>query len=319
LDTFVEGLKKDRKNYSQSIGEIKMRNLSEAKITDAVLAAMENTQDARLKEVMSSLIRHLHAFIREVQPSEAEWMAGIQFLTAAGQMCSPDRQEFILLSDTLGVTALKDTLNQRRTEAVTEATVLGPFYRDGAPDVPLMADISGGIEGEPVVVSGKVTDPQGNPIPNALLDIWQATGDGFYDVQLDSLEGQMGLRGKIRTDADGGYIFRSIKPSSYPIPHDGPVGKMLQALGRHPYRPAHIHFILSAEGYQPVTTQIFVAGDAYLDSDAVFGVKDSLVVDFVKNDSPEEAAQYGFQPPFYQVQYDFVLKKLSAVSDQLSV
>ncbi len=237
-------------------------------------------------------------------------MAGIQFLTATGQMCDASRQEFILLSDTLGVTALKDTLNQRRTEAVTEATVLGPFYRAGAPEMPLLADFSGGIPGEPIVVSGKVTSPAGNPIPGALLDIWQATGEGFYDVQLESLEGQMGLRGKIRTDSQVRYIFRSIKPSSYPIPHDSPVGKMLQVLGRHPYRPAHIHFILSADGYEPVVTQIFVADDPYLDSDAVFGVKDSLVVDFVKNESPEEAAKYGFQPPFYEVHYDFVLEPI---------
>ncbi len=285
-----------------------MRNLTEDNLTEAVLMAMQNTQDARLKEIMTCLIQHLHAFIREVKPSEAEWQAGIQFLTETGHLCSADRQEFILLSDTLGVTALKDALNHPHLEGMTEATVLGPFYRRGAPEVPAMTNIAGDIPGEPVVVSGRVTGQDGRPIPGALLDIWQATGEGFYDVQLESLDGEMGLRGKIRTDNDGRYIFRTIKPSSYPIPYDGTVGKMLEKLGRHPYRPAHIHFIVSAEGNQPVITQIFVEGDAYLDSDAVFGVRDSLVVDFVKNDSQDEADAYGFKASFYQVNYDFVLR-----------
>jgi hydroxyquinol 1,2-dioxygenase len=285
-----------------------MRELTEENLTDTAIAAMQAMPDARLKEIMTALIRHLHDFIRETRPSDAEWMTAIQFLTATGQMCSADRQEFILLSDTLGVTALKDALNNPHAAGLTEATVLGPFYRPGAAEVPQMSNIAGDIPGEPVVVRGRVTAPDGTPIAGALLDVWQATGEGFYDVQLESMEGEMGLRGKLRTDADGRYSFRTIKPSSYPIPHDGPVGKMLQALNRHPYRPAHIHFILSAEGFRPVVTQIFAAGDVYLGSDAVFGVRDSLVVDFVRNDSAEEAARFGFEAPFYTVDYDFVLK-----------
>ena len=277
-------------------------------LTDEVMASLEGTEDERLRKVMASLISHLHAFIREVEPTEEEWMAGIQFLTEVGQMCDDKRQEFILLSDTLGVTALKDAVNSPGGEGTTEATVLGPFYREGAPEVAHLANIAGDVEGEPLVVSGTVTDPEGNPIPGARLDVWQATGEGFYDVQLDHLEGESALRGRLRTDEKGGYIFRSVKPSSYPIPHDGPVGRMLEKLGRHPYRPAHVHFIVSAEGYEAVTTQIFVAGDPYLDSDAVFGVRESLIVDFEKVDSAEEAERYGVSRPFYRAEYDFRLQ-----------
>ena len=285
-----------------------MRNITEDNLTEAVISAMQNTQDARLKEVMTSLIKHLHAFIREVQPNDEEWMAGIQFLTDTGKLCDENRQEFILLSDALGVTALKDALNNPQMEGLTEATVLGPFYRVGSPEVPQMYNIAGNIEGDPVVVYGKVTDLDKAPIAGACLDIWQATGDGFYDVQLESMDGEMGLRGKIRTDAQGNYIFRTIKPSSYPIPHDGTVGNLLKQLGRHPYRPAHIHFIVSADGYKPVITQLFVEGDVYLESDAVFGVRDSLVVNFEKIDSLDEAARFGVKTPFYKVHYNFVLK-----------
>jgi protocatechuate 3,4-dioxygenase beta subunit len=258
---------------------------------------------------MRSLIRHLHAFVREVELTEEEWAAGIRFLTEVSQMCDENRQEFILLSDTLGVTALKDAINSPGGEGTTEASVLGPFYREGVPEVPHLYNIAGDVEGEPIVVSGTVGDSQGNPIAGALLDVWQATGEGFYDVQLDYLEGEAALRGRLHTDEEGRYSFRSVRPSSYPIPHDGPVGRMLERLGRHPYRPAHIHFIISAEGYEPVTTELYAAGDRYLDSDAVFGVRESLVVDFEKVDSAAEAARYGAGNPFYQVHYDFRLQR----------
>jgi hydroxyquinol 1,2-dioxygenase len=289
--------------------EGKMRELTQENLTEAVIEAMRDGQDARLKEVMTALIRHLHAFIREVQPSDAEWLAAIQFLTATGKICDENRQEFILLSDILGVTALKDAINNPQIDGLTEATVLGPFYRPGAPEVPQMTNIAGNIAGDSVLVSGKISDMEGTPIAGALLDIWQATGEGFYDLQLESLDGEMGLRGKIRSDSQGCYTFRTIKPSSYPIPHDGPAGSLLTQLGRHPYRPAHIHFIVSAAGYQPIVTQLFVAGDEYLSSDAVFGVRDSLVVNFKRIESLEEAANSGLQAPFYKVEYDFVLKR----------
>jgi hydroxyquinol 1,2-dioxygenase len=286
-----------------------MRDITQENLTEDVIQAMRDGQDARLKAVMTALIRHLHAFIREVQPSDAEWLAGIQFLTATGKICDENRQEFILLSDILGVTALKDAINNPPINGLTEATVLGPFYRPGAPEVPPMTNIAGNIAGDPVLVSGKVSDMEGTPIAGALLDIWQATGEGFYDLQLESLDGEMGLRGKIRSDSQGCYAFRTIKPSSYPIPHDGPAGSLLRQLGRHPYRPAHIHYIISADGYQPIVTQLFVEGDEYLGSDAVFGVRDSLVVNFKKIESLEEASESGIQAPFYKVDYDFVLKK----------
>jgi protocatechuate 3,4-dioxygenase beta subunit len=284
-----------------------MRNLTEDNLTDAVLATLSDTQDARLKTVMTSFIKHLHAFIRDVEPTDDEWLSGVQFLTDIGHMCHANRQEFILLSDTFGVTALKDAINSHSAEQVTEATLLGPFYREGAPEVPLLHNIAAGQPGEPIIVYGKVTTSDGRPIPQAKVDIWQASGDGFYDVQLADLNGAMGLRGIIRTDEAGEYRFRSIKPASYPVPNDGPVGELLRKLGRHPYRPAHIHFIVSAEGYQPLITEIFVEGDSYLESDAVFGVKDSLVAEFVQVDSAEEASSYGFQPPFYKVEFNFVL------------
>lgn len=287
-----------------------MRNLTEENVTEAVINTFANTENPRVKEILTSLVKHLHAFVREVELTEEEWMYGIQFLTRAGHMCDDKRQEFILLSDTLGITTLKDIINNRKPPGVTEYTILGPFYVSGAEEMPAMANIAGDTPGEPVVISGRVTDPSGQPIANALLDVWQASAEGFYDVQLPD-QTELNLRGKFRTDAEGRYAFRTIKPSFYPIPGDGPVGQMLRAVGRHPYRPAHIHFILSADGYEAVTTELFVEGDPYLDSDAVFGVRGSLVVDFVQHNSAEEAAQYGVANPFYTVEYDFVLQPLS--------
>ena len=283
-----------------------MRNLTEHNITDAVLATLSNTKDARLKEIMTSLVKHLHAFIKEVNLTEVEWMAGIQFLTTTGHLCDDKRQEFILLSDTLGATTTKDLINHRKPEEMTEYTIFGPFYREGAPELPLRASIAGDRPGEPVIVSGRVLTPDGKPLANALLDVWHSDADGSYDVQLPGAS--LNLRGRFRADTEGRYTFRTIKPAYYPVPTDGPVGKMLAALGRHPYRPAHIHFIVSADGYKPLTTELFVEGDPYLDSDAVFGVRDSLVVSFMRHDSADEAKQRGVTAPFYTVNYDFVME-----------
>jgi protocatechuate 3,4-dioxygenase beta subunit len=284
-----------------------MRDLNEANLSDTVIAAMSGAQDARFKEIMTSLIRHLHAFIQESNLTEAEWLAGIQFLTAVGQKCDEKRQEFILLSDTLGATTMKDFINNRKPPGVTEYTILGPFHRPNAPEFPLAGNIAGGIQGEPVILRGRVLAPDGSPLPNAMLDVWQSDAEGHYDLQMPDIKGTA-LRGVFHTDAEGKYHFRSIKPSFYPIPYDGPVGRMLIAMGRHPYRPAHVHFIVSAEGYQPVTTELFVTGDPYLDSDAVFGVRESLVVPFKQNDSKDEAQQLGVSVPYYTVDYDFVLE-----------
>ena len=275
-----------------------MRNLNEGNITDAVIQQIK-AENPRLQEVMAALIRHLHAFVQEVELTEGEWFKAIEFLTRTGQMCTDDRQEFILLSDTLGLSILVDAINHRMPEGATESTVLGPFHRDGVPMLEHGANIAQGAQaekGDPVVVRGRIRDVSGKPIAGALLDIWQASPDGKYDVQEpDQLD--MNLRGKFVTDANGEYWFRSVKPSAYPIPDDGPVGDLLRVTGRHPMRPAHIHFMITAQGYESLITHIFVEGDEYLDSDAVFGVKNSLVTEFILNESKEAAAAYGFNQP----------------------
>ena len=273
-----------------------MRDVTETNLTEAVLASMAGAPDARTRQVLGSLVRHLHAFIREVNLTEAEWLAGIQFLTATGQKCDTQRQEFILLSDTLGATTMKDLVNHRKPAGLTEYTILGPFHRDNAPELPLGANLAGDLPGEPVTVSGHVLGPAGQPVAGAALDVWQSDGEGRYDVQMPALEGSA-LRAVFHTGADGRFSFRTIRPSFYPIPTDGPVGGLLLGTGRHPYRPAHIHFIVSAKGYQPLTTELFDAADPYLDSDAVFGVRQSLIVPFVKHDGG------------YAVDFDFILEK----------
>jgi catechol 1,2-dioxygenase len=288
-----------------------MRNITEANLTEAVLARL-NTEDERIREILTKLVLHLHAFIRDLEPTEEEWFKAIDFLTRAGQMCDDKRQEFILLSDVLGVSMLVDAINHRNPEGTTETTVTGPFHA-AASTMEMGANIARGPEqesGEPTVVRGYVLDPDGNPIEGALMDVWQANDIGYYDLQ-DINQPEVNLRGIFKTGKDGRYWFRTIKPTSYPVPVDGPVGELLRASGRHPMRPAHIHFMISAPGYERLITHIFVEGDDYLESDAVFGVKDSLVIDFVSNDSPEAANQYGFNAPFYEVDFDFGLKPLA--------
>ena len=269
-----------------------------------------NTPNPRLKQVMTSLIIHLHTFIREVELSQEEWALGIQFLTRAGQICDEKRQEFILLSDITGTSMLVDAINHRLSEGATESTVFGPFYREGAPELPMGATISQDGRGEPAVVAGQVRSTNGTPIAGALLDVWETDENGLYEQQ-DPEQPDMNLRGKFRTDHEGRYFFVGIKPVSYAIPDDGPVGQLLRALSRHPFRPAHIHLLVSADGFMSVTTHLFVKGDPYLDSDAVFGTKDSLVVDFIRHTSEEEAARYHVTAPFYTVHFDFVLKPLN--------
>lgn len=284
---------------------------TEYNITSNVVAAFDGCDDPRMREVVQSLVRHLHAFVRDVEPSVEEWLAAIGFLTATGRLCDDKRQEFILLSDTLGISMLVDAINHRNRAGGTESTVLGPFYRTGADELPLGANIAKNGSGEPVVVRGRVLADDGGAIAGALLDVWQTNERGLYDVQ-DAARADMNLRGRFRTDGEGRFYFVAVKPVSYPIPDDGPVGRMLHATGRHPFRPAHIHFIVSAPGYRPVTTHLFVRGDPYLASDAVFGTKDSLVVDFVRNDSPSDVAQYRVAAPFYTVDYDFRLNRAAS-------
>lgn len=283
-----------------------MRNLTEDNATDAVIAGIGGATETRLKEVMVRLLGHLHGFVREVELTEDEWLAGIEFLTAVGRKCDDRRQEFILLSDVLGVSILMDAVNNRKPAGATESSVLGPFYREGAEEMPAAANLAKAEGGEPCIVSGRVTGAGGAPIAGALLDVWQTAPNGLYETQ-DPGQPDFNLRGKLRTDAEGRYQFHTLMPVTYSIPDNGPVGKLLAALGRHPYRPAHIHFIVSAPGYVPVTTQIFTEGDQYLDSDAVFGVKETLVAQFVCHESADEAAERGVTAPFHTVDYDFEL------------
>jgi|HubBroStandDraft_6_1064221.scaffolds.fasta_scaffold69582_3 hydroxyquinol 1,2-dioxygenase len=291
------------------------RSTTEDDITAAVLARFSATPDPRLRQIMLSLIKHLHEFVKEVELSEAEWFQAIEILTEAGKMCSDKRQEFILFSDTLGVSMVVDLIDHRKPAGATESTVFGPFHRLGAADMPAGGNIAHrDTVGIPTLVSGRVLDLDGRPIANAELDVWQAQTNGLYDSQ-DNNPGELHMRGKFRTDSEGRYLLRTVVPVNYPIPSDGPVGAMLKATGRHPWRPAHIHFVLTADGYDPVTTHIFDRTDPYLESDAVFAVKESLICDFTRHDSPTpEAAKLGIIGPVCTAEFDFVLKPAGAVA-----
>lgn len=232
---------------------------------------------------MQSLVTHLHAFIDEVELSEEEWLAGIGFLTEAGQLTNEERQEFVLLSDVLGASMLVIGQSHPVTESATESTVFGPFFVNGSPRFETGGDLSNGALGEPCHVSGRVTGTDGLPIAHARVDVWQADEAGKYDVQYD--DGVVRGRGHLYSDRDGSFSFRTVRPTAYPIPTDGPVGRLMEATNRSAMRPAHIHFRITAAGYEPLTTHLFAAGDEFLDTDAVFGVKQSLVVPFTKADS----------------------------------
>lgn len=255
--------------------------------------------DARLKEVMSALVGHLHAFAKEVQLTQAEWELAIGFLTRTGQICSDERQEFILLSDVLGLSMLVDAINNRRPAAATPNTVFGPFHVDGAPERAMGETISLDGKGEACRFTGRVTDLDGTPIEGARIDVWSDNDEGFYSVQQPDLQPKWNNRGVFVTGADGAYDFLGIKPVSYPIPDDGPVGQMLERLGRHPYRPAHMHFLVTAPGFQRLVTHTFVDGDPYLTSDAVFGVKSALITTYERAEGDPRA--------IWHSSFDFVL------------
>jgi protocatechuate 3,4-dioxygenase beta subunit len=283
------------------------RAVTEHLVTDEVVERLEHTPDPRLREIMISLVRHLHAFAVEVGLTEAEWMQGIQFLTDVGHITDEVRQEFILLSDTLGLSSLVVELTHGAESIVTESTILGPFYVDNPPVRVLGANIAEGDPGETLVVSGNVYSPDGTPLPHAQLDVWQTASNGLYDVQ-DEHQAAGSLRGRFHTDDDGGYRFRTVRPVSYPIPDDGPVGKLLASTGRHPWRAAHIHFIVSAAGHEPVITHVFDASDPYLESDTVFGVRRSLIRTLEPIGSQEEASALGVELPALKLSYDFALR-----------
>lgn len=280
---------------------------TEAQSAEVVNARMGPDADPRLREIMGAVVRHLHAAVKEVNLTTEEWFKAINFLTEVGHMCTDWRQEFILLSDTLGVSMLVDAINHHRPEGATENTVLGPFHVSGAPRYDNGADISLDGKGEPLVVRGRVTDAAGRPVAGATIDVWQANDDGFYDVQQQGIQPEWNLRGIFTSDEEGRYWFRSAKPRFYPIPYDGPVGRMLEALGRHPNRAAHLHFIVTAPGFERVITHIFTPDCPYLTQDAVFGVKNSLIADFIASDDAAEAARLGVASPFWSVDWNFVL------------
>ncbi len=279
------------------------------KLTATVTESFEGASSERYRTVMTSLVRHLHAFIDDVTLTEAEWGVAIDFLTRTGQLCDAQRQEFVLLSDVLGASMAVVSVSEPAAADVTESTVLGPFFVEGAPLVPLGDDLSGGAAGVPCYVSGRVRDTDGQSVAGARIEIWESDEDGFYDVQYDG--GRVANRGHLFTDAEGGYRFWSVKPAPYPIPHDGPVGELLTAAGRGPMRPAHIHFMVSAPGMRTLTTHIFVDGGDYLHNDAVFGVKDSLIKAFV--DEPAGSAPEGreIDGPWSRVEFDIVLVPVS--------
>lgn len=281
-----------------------MRAFTENGLTKTALARAGKTADARMKQIVTSLIRHLHGFVRDTAITPDEWKTGIEFLTAVGHITDDRRQEFILLSDTLGVSAMVDLMGHRRLEHSTDSSLLGPFYRSGAPELPFGETIAGATAGEEIVVRGRITDAAGRPLADATLDVWQAAPDGRYDIQNQGQAG-MNLRGKFKSDLECRYEFRTVKPKSYPVPDDGPVGVLLRAQGRHPYRPAHVHFILSAEGYEPLITALYIAGDPYIESDAVFGAKPSLTVGYKRS---RGAAHNGNQARD-RIEFDFVLAR----------
>ena len=283
-----------------------MRQFTEDNLTGEVVARLRKTKDKRLKEIMTSAVKHLHAFAREVNLTEEEWFEGIKFLTAVGQKCDGKRQECILLSDVLGLSMMVVALNHKTAPGATEATVLGPFFAHGAKEFGYGGDLREGatMKGEDVWVSGRVLGVDGKPVPNAALDIWQAKADGIYDLQT---EGEFELRGRVKANAKGDYAFKSYKPKFYSVPIDGPVGELIRATGNHHMRPAHMHAIVAAPGYQPVITHVFVEGDPYLDGDAVFAVKDSLIGKYRKVDDPAEAKRLGMPNPFLRLDWDFRL------------
>ncbi len=272
-----------------------MRNLNQDTITQAVIERFSHTPDPRLKEIMTSLVQHLHAFAREVRLTEEEWFQGIQFLTDTGHITDDKRQEFILLSDTLGLSMLTVAMNNDKPAGCTESTVFGPFFVDNAPEFKNGDDVANGAAGLLCQVRGTVKGLDGKPVPNARMNVWQADAEGNYDVQYADLAHAQ-ARGVLHADEQGRFHFKTILAEAYPIPSDGPVGRMLKATANHPWRPAHLHFMIEAPGYQRLITHVFRNHDQYLDSDVVFGVRQSLVADWVQQ--PDGS---------YLLEYDFVL------------
>jgi hydroxyquinol 1,2-dioxygenase len=284
-----------------------MPYVNEKNLTDVVLDRWKDVPDARLRQIMGSLIKHLHAFVRDIEPSEKEWATAIDFLTRTGKMCDEKRQEFILFSDVMGVSMLVDAINHRLASGATPTTVEGPFHIPDAPPISDGGNMAKSAPGIPCFISGKVRDLDGKPVAGAKLDLWQTDGEGFYEAQRDVTEPWM--RGLYRTQPDGSYTIRTVAPIGYTIPMDGPVGQLMQKTTISHMRPAHIHFCLEAPGYHRVVTHLFQRGCPYIETDVVYGVKEPLIVDFVKKPAGQAPNGEKVDTPFYVINYDFVLQK----------
>jgi protocatechuate 3,4-dioxygenase beta subunit len=280
---------------------------TEENSADVVVSRIADTTEPRLANVIEVITRHLHAAVKEIEPTQDEWLTAIKFLTETGHKSDDWRQEYILLSDILGVSMLVDAINNRKPSGASESTVLGPFHVPDVPESPMGSNICLDGKGHPMLIKGRIVNTDGDPINNVKIDVWQTNDDGFYDVQQKGIQPDFNLRGVFRTAADGNYTFWGAKPRFYPIPDDGPVGKLLTGLGRHPFRPAHLHYILEADGYETLVTHIFDPDDEYIYSDAVFGVKESLLAKFELIEDLGRIKAEGAAGPFYEVVHDFVL------------
>jgi len=284
-----------------------MPYVTEQNLTDVALERWKDIPDPRLRRIMQSLIKHLHGFVRDIEPTQAEWATAIDWLTRTGQMCSQKRQEFILTSDVLGVSMLVDAINHRRPSEATPSTVEGPFHVPNAPPIAHGGDMAKGAPGIPCFVTGTVRDLDGRPVAGAVLDLWQTDGEGLYEDQRDTQGPYM--RGLYRTQPDGSYVIRTVAPISYTIPMDGTVGSLMNRTNISHMRPAHIHFDITAPGYHGCVTHLFQKGDEFIESDVVYGVKEPLIVDFVKKPAGKAPTGETVGTPYYEVRYDFVLQR----------
>jgi len=283
-------------------------DLTEDTITEAVQRSFDTSSDERFRQLFVSLVQHLHDFAREVRLTGEEWVTAMEFLERVGKICSPTRQEFVLLSDIMGLSMLLDKINQHGGPSATDSALLGPFYVEGRPRVQNGADISGGVAGTPMFFTGRVVDEQGGPIAGAHVDTWHSDGEGFYDVQLTGkLHDRLAMRALLTTDENGRFWYRSITPRYYPAPTDGPGGEILRAAGRSVMRPQHVHFWFHADGYQPLITQVFLRDDPYIDCDVVFAVQDSLKADFARHEPGVAPDRTTVDEPFVTLDWTFVM------------
>ncbi|MGP4016261.1 dioxygenase family protein [Saccharopolyspora sp. 5N708] len=284
-----------------------MAFVNEDNITELALRRWGTAHSPRLAQLMTALVRHIHEFAREVELTDDEWLAAIEWLTATGQLSDEKRQEFILASDVIGLSMLVVQLNNRFSPTATPATVLGPFHIDGSPPVPFGHDMSDGLPGKPLFITGKVTDTGGKPMPSAVLDVWQADSDGYYESQIAEID-EARLRAKYQTREDGTYCIRTVAPLGYSIPMDGPVGDLIKKTDISHFRPAHVHFLIDEPGHHKLITHLFQDGVEYLDTDVVFGTKDALVVEFVERPAGPTPDGGQLDQPYLHATYDFVLE-----------